>query len=370
MIKKGVVLLLSLFVIVVLAVLGVAILFRSISERSLAQRFKESTQVFWLAEAGISKGLRDLRSDYQLTNYNTLVCEGKNLRSVSPQNLGEGGYCLTVEFLENEDRKVVAYGGIPYSCLPQDCCIDVNSPPDSCRAFHSVEAVISDIFFDNAIYSAGDVDFNGNAYSVSGDIRYADEFEVQHEENIDGEVTYDTSISPLLELDFSQLESISNAQGNYYDSERVEEIPDSFPSSFWYSRADDGVDNDSDGEVDEDDEWVPNVVYLDIGDDLQLNGDISIGGFYILVGGYDVVINGRGTVDGAVYTQGEFRINGGGGELNVNGGVWTEGVRLNGNAHVAYNEDYMQAIQSLMGNIGSLHIISWKDKPSPYPQSE
>ena len=32
----------------------------------------------------------------------------------------------------------------------------------------------------------------------------------------------------------------------------------------------------------------------------------------------DTVINGNGTIDGVVYTLGEFRINSGGGNLNVN----------------------------------------------------
>lgn len=81
----------------------------------------------------------------------------------------------------------------------------------------------------------------------------------------------------------------------------------------------------------------------------------------------DATISGNGTIDGAIYTRGEFRINGGGGaDLNVNGGIWAgDQVRLNGNAKVAYNAEYMEAIKTLVGE-GTPQICSWEDKKLPY----
>lgn len=126
--------------------------------------------------------------------------------------------------------------------------------------------------------------------------------------------------------------------------------------------------------IDEEDEWKPNVVYIT--GDLQLKGSIgTIGGFFVVVGDVindpdeteDATINGNGTIEGAIYTRGEFRINGGGGaDLNVNGGIWAgDQVRLNGNAKVAYNAEYMEAIKTLVGE-GTPQICSWEDKKLPY----
>lgn len=83
-------------------------------------------------------------------------------------------------------------------------------------------------------------------------------------------------------------------------------------------------------------------------------------------GTYDATINGNGQIDGAIYTRGEFKVNGGGGGLNVNGGVWaSEEAELNGNAQVAYNQTYMSAIGSF--NITTqVQVTSWKDMQNPY----
>ena len=34
-------------------------------------------------------------------------------------------------------------------------------------------------------------------------------------------------------------------------------------------------------------------------------------------------VNGVGTIEGVIYTRGDFDVNGGAGNLNVNGGVWS-----------------------------------------------
>lgn len=345
--RKGIALILSFMVIGVLTILSAAIISRSVSERYIVQRYVESTQAFWLAEAGINRALNELRNNYSVN--------GTNLWSAS---LGQGRYSVDVEdvIINGQiNKKVTAHGFIPST--------------GQARAERIVEAMMNKYippnFYDNAIYSAGEVDFNGNAYSVTGDVIYADE--IDNTGNVAGTITQDASISPLAQLDFQQLYSISQSQGNVYDEARLEQVQqnqESFPASFWYSPPTDPNDPAT---------GMPNVVYVE--DDLQLNGNIgTIGGFFVVVGDVintpditqDAIINGNGQIEGLIYTRGEFRINGGGGNLNIDGGVWAgEEARLNGNAHITYNQDYMDAVRSLDIN-AEVQITSWKDKQNPY----
>jgi len=107
--------------------------------------------------------------------------------------------------------------------------------------------------------------------------------------------------------------------------------------------------------------------------DLVLNGDIgTIGGFFVVVGSVltdpqtveSTTINGTGQVLGAVYTTGEFRVNGGGQNgLSVDGGVWAGALaRLNGSVTVQHNASYLQAIQALNIN-PAVQLLVWRECP-------
>lgn len=343
--KKGIALIISFGVILVLTILATAIISRSISESRIAQRYFESIQAFWLAEAGINRALYDLRNDYSLT-------------AISSPEMGPGGYQVSIS-PSGQDRIVTSSGFIPFT--------------GPLRVTRIIQAVMSKSvppdFYENAIYSAGDVDLNGNAYTINGKVRYADEIEYS-QNNITGTVTYDPSINPLARFDFKQLRNLSSSQQNVYvvDNNKLVNAAtgeEGFPGSFWYTPPTD-PDDPSTG--------VPNIVYVE--GDLVLKGNIgTIGGFFVVVGNvitnpdasYDATINGNGQIEGAIYTRGEFRINGGGGNLNVNGGVWA-GVEaeLNGNANVTYNKTYMDAVRFLNLD-ASVQISSWKDTQNPYP---
>ncbi len=373
--KKGIALVLAFAVIMILAVLGSIIISRSINESQLAKRYAESSQAFWLAEAGINRALKELKDSYIIT--------GSDLWSTTvdlDQNTGDGKYSVSVEDITIDSqphKKVTARGGIPST--------------GTARAERVVEAIMSKYipnnFYDNAVYSAGTVDFNGNSYIVANNevppdnkaVLYGGDFEVQNPGNITGTTTHDPSINPLALLDFEQLHDISTTQQNVYVKSGNKLINEStglegFPTKFWYS---DGVDNDGDGTIDEDDDGgPPNVVYIE--SDLTLNGNVgTIGGFYVVVGDvitnpagtYDASINGNGQVNGVIYTLGTFSVNGGGGGLNVSGGVWSgEEVELNGNANITYNKDYMDAIEDLDINPG-VQIDSWRETQGPYKLS-
>jgi len=346
--KRGIALIVAFMVIVVLTILGTAIVSRSISERFVVQRYAESTQAFWLAEAGVNRALKELKSNYTTVGY-----------GLWPTPMGQGRYQIDVADVTVNGqayKKVTAHGIIPLT--------------GPARAERVVETIMSKFippnFYDNAVYSAGEVDFNGNAFSVTNNLPapdnkaviYSEEFDVQHPERITGTITQDTTISPLALLDFPQLLALSQGQNNVYDAARLEKVKkgqESFPVSFWYSPG------------------VANVVYVK--EDLTLKGNIgTVGGFYVVVGDvitnptgvFDAEINGNGQVDGVIYTRGEFKVNGGGGGLNVNGGVWAgEEIDLNGNSHITYEQSYMDAIEALNIN-PDVQVNSWRDTQNPY----
>lgn len=338
--NKGVILIVVFFVVVIFLILLASFVFRGVQEKDLTQRQKENYEAFNLAEAGLDRAIVELRANF-------------NWAGVSNISLGRGVYSVIVTSVSSDERKLDCYGYIPLAA----------SARQSVHIEAQIRKSIPGGFYSNAVYSAGDVDFNGNSFSVVNNeappdntaVLYADEFDVQKPQNIIGASTQDPSISPLARLDFSQLHTISAGQGNVYNATRLQDIQrgrDSFPSSFWY----DAPTN-----------TVPNVVYVE--EDLQLNGNIgTIGGFLVVAGdvltdpsgGASATINGNGQINGCVYTLGEFQINGGGGNLNINGGVWAaDEVGLNGNAAIQYNATYMNAISSLHIN-PDVQVVSWR----------
>lgn len=335
--NRGAALIITFAIILILAILGSAIFSRSISESDAARRYTESTRAFWIAEAGVNRALYELRNNY-------------NLNAIGATTYSDGGYQVTIT-QSGDNRTVSSTGYIPFT--------------GTTRATRTIEALMSKYippnFYDNAIYSGGEVDFNGNAYEVNGQVRYADEIEYS-QNNVNGSITQDPSINPLARFDFQQLYNLSLGQQNVYvesGNKLVNQATGSeaFPAVFWYN-----VSNS-----------IPNIVYIE--GDLTLNGNIgSVGGFFVVVG--DVItnpgaqenatINGNGQINGVIYTRGDFDINGGGGNLNINGGVWAgEEAELNGNAKVTYNQTYMDAVKYL-NLTTSVQIASWKDTQNPY----
>lgn len=336
--KKGVVLIYVFLVIAVLTVLGGAMLSKGVSERSLSQKYVDSTQAFWAAEAGVNRAFKELSADSEVSG------EG-----LWPDTLNTGRYSVDIEEVDSNTVKITSHGFVPADSSRVERVIEVTAdmgiPPD---------------FFDNAIYCAGDVRLNGNTYEVEGNVRYAGE--INDTEHIEGTVTEDSTINPLAMFNFSKLLTISEGQDNVYVEENNQLVKEStgeeaaFPDSFWYS------------------EEVPNVVYIK--GDLSLNHSDSegnIGGFFVVVGdiiddsevAQDTALNGNISIDGLIYARGEVNLNGGAGNLNVDGGIWGgEAVDLNGNTAVSYNQAYMEAVDAL--GAGSVEMTNWKDTLNPY----
>ncbi len=320
--NRGVALILSFILIVVLTVLSAISLSRSISESKIARRYSESTQAFWLAEAGINSALNELRSNYTIP-------------SIGPTPMGAGCYEVEVNVtgFDNQWRLVTSHG-----CIP-DC--------SSFRTQRIIQATMGPPlnFFNNAIYTPGNVSISGSAYSVTGNVRYGGAITPDPPVNIPpANDIYDPSITTLAEFDFDQLRAMSQGQGNYHDG-----TPDpAFPTSFWKSPG------------------VPNIVFIEGNFDVS-GGNQTVGGFIIVVG--DLVyaeISGNASVDGVIYTLGTCSVLGGGGAaFNVNGGIWAgQKVTVTGSTVINYNSDYMYAIQEL--NLIRVQINNWNDLQNPY----
>ena len=323
--KKGAALILAFAIIMILSGLSTAVVMRSASEAKAARKHSEATQAMWLAEAGVNKALKLLRDTYGTT-------------SVPSTPLGSGGYSASIASNPDGSRTVTAYGFVPFSPpattrILEVTMIKVPNPPQN--------------FYNNALYAAGDIGISGKAYAITGNVTYGGAI-AGDTGNIQPVPTRDPSISPLVLLDFEQLRSISQSQGNYHD---INHLGGSFPESFWYDEPN----------------RIPNVVFIE--GNLDIKGNDEVGGFYV-VGGkvtYDATLSGNVKVNGAIYTRGGCRINGGGGAgLNVDGAIWSDAITIKGGVNVSYNQDYISAIRDNLQIVTRVQVTNWKDTQTPF----
>ena len=335
--SSGFILISVYWILAFLLCFGVAMAAYALSDLRASQRMQANLQALYLAEAGIDRTIVQLRQNYAGTAGFTNVSGGDS-----------GTYSVQVGVLSGDRRALTATGSSTLLATPVQRVIEA-----------VVQKFIPPGFYDNIIWAAANLDFNGNAYSVTGNVIHGDTSPSGDMNGVHGTVTYNAAANPLPRLSFQQLYNIAQAQGNVYDAARLSGGPSVFPSSFWHTPPTDPADPST---------GVPNVNYITT--DLVLNGNIgTIGGFFVVVGNVltdpdaseDTTINGNGQIDGAVYTTGNFRVNGGGQGLNINGGVWAgEEARLNGHATLTYNSSYMDAIEAM--DIGAdVQVLSWRD---------
>jgi hypothetical protein len=334
--RRGAVLIICFMVILVLSILAGAFLTRSISERSVASKYFDSTQAIWLAEAGVNKAIYQLRDNYN------------NLTAIPATTFGPGQYSATITSNGN-NRNVTASGFVP-----------------SAAAADKVQRVLVTTmikvtppnFAGFAIYSAGAVTIGSNCV-VNGDVISGN--------TITGPVNGDKSPNdaslhqnglPL--LSFGQLKAISEAQGWYNPTTHVTTYPAS--NSFWYEAP--SLSNPT---------GTPNVVFVE-GDFTLVGGKQLVAGF-IVVGGnaiYNAEIGGNASINGCLYTRGNIWLHGGGGKvINVDGALWAGGTTLmDGNEQINYDSpghgaEYQAAIQAL-GINADVQITSWRETQNAY----
>lgn len=105
--RRGAALIIAFMVVVVLTTLSSALVMRSVSERSIAQRYVESTQAFWLAEAGVNRALLQLKNNFN------------DLNAIAAVTLGQGEYSVDTIATEGSNRRVTARGFIPAQAAPR-----------------------------------------------------------------------------------------------------------------------------------------------------------------------------------------------------------------------------------------------------------
>ena len=322
-------------VLTVLLLLTGALVARAVAEVHQAQRSQASLQAFYLAEAGIDQTLTQLKVNF-------------NASGPFAGTLNSGTYSVTVA--NQGTGKLLTASGSSTLLL---------ASPVVRRVEAIVRNRIPPNFYDNVIWASQELDFRGTTYQVVGDVRHGDTSPTTNTGGVNGTVTYDAATNPLPRLNFQKLYDIAQAQGNVYDEARLANGHGVFPTSFWYSPPTDPNDPTT---------GIPNVNYVTT--DLILRGNIgTIGGFFVVVGDVltdpdtteETIINGVGHIEGAIYTTDDFRVNGGGNRLNVNGGVWAgDEARLNGAVTLTYNWDYMHAIQALDIN-ADIQLVSWRE---------
>lgn len=346
--KNGSILIFVYAVIFILLSLSASVIAHSILERKAFEITKQRGEAFYVAEAGMDSALAALKSS---SSYSGTA--GTPV-SVSRDSTVIGQYETAVVDIGSSLRNIVVTGYAPQKTvnsgvLRQTCKaegvakVSANPPPAA--------------FYANAIYSAGEVDFEGNSYDVTGNVVYADA--IDNSGRVVGTVTHDITISPLAQFDFAAMRAAAILQGNLYNAARLASKA-AFPSGFWYTAPTDPSDPTT---------GVPNVVYVE--GDMELSGNVTAGGFFLVVGNVltdpnvttDTEITGNVTVNGCIYSTGEFELKGGGHSLNVNGGIWAgDEAELDGNAKVTYNVDYMAAVKNFVDNAssGTIQLLSWR----------
>ncbi|MFH1062198.1 MAG: hypothetical protein V1747_04840 [Candidatus Omnitrophota bacterium] len=347
--KKGFLLIAVYLVIAMLLTLLGVFVFKNIWEAKTSTGYKQRMVAFYCAEAALDKGIERLPSN--------LTGEA-NVPLSSFGGSQQGEYSYTISVVEAAKRwRVESWGFVPNQAQP--------------IATAHLEAYISkkdlpSSFWDNAIYTAGNIRVNGAAYDIDGDMIYGGSLLPASLDplNFTGTATNDPAVSPLIKLDYESMRTVAASQikadgsDNVYTFMEISAGNPPFPTNFWFDNSDPDPTK-----------WVPNVVYVET--DLVLNGNVgTIGGFFLVVGDVttnpsatsETIINGNGQIDGCVYSTGQFRVNGGGSGLNVLGGVWsgTDGVRLNGSIQIGYHEPYMNAIRDVIQPGSTVQLVSWR----------
>lgn len=171
--KRGIALIVAFMVIVVLTTFSLVISVRSMSERSIAQRYRESTQAFWLAEGGLAVAYKGLKENW--VGYTT----GLPRRNVFSQSFENGGsFSVDIEV-----------GPLPDT-------VKVISRGTKGTSERTIEEIIRGTVgsglpgFDFAALAAGNLFLEGNASIQNQDVYVNGNLEVRSTDAISGGDAY------------------------------------------------------------------------------------------------------------------------------------------------------------------------------------
>jgi hypothetical protein len=330
----------------VVVVLGI-IFSASIQSMKASQRRIDFIRAFYAAESGIDMALQ-------------LVPVSQNLLPVSPISgvLGMpeavSEYRFTISSFDGSDSRlrINSTGFVPDSFSSPRVEVDLEV----------IAEVSGDTdFFDYALYSATGLTIKGNAYTVDGDVFYDEnsDFNVQHPGNITGDIAAGTPVDFLEDIDYDMLrdtalfQELSDTYDHYLDSESWQSS--NLPADFWYDES----------------AGTPNVVYVDGAGNVNMSGNMDLGGFIIIASG-DCNISGTVYIQGCLLVLGDLNITG---TADITGGVWAsgtitdedaDGVTIRGDSGITYDEGYMDAVENLnflKGEYGKdqVRILSWRE---------
>jgi len=330
--NKGFILGAIYMIFLILSLLSAGYLTEVIVFSNLTRIKCSNIKAFYIAEGGIDYALNEIRNG---------VVNDSNTNNIQ----GIGIYNCDWEYKEGyTNRWIINSTGT------------VNRSRISIQV-EAIKRVIPTNFYDYAIYNAKDLQIGvapnlGFKLNIQGDVIYAQDIG-GNQGKITGEITQDPTIKPLVKLDFAQLRTISQAQGNVYNEYRL--VTEDLPSSFWYDES----------------EGIPNIVYIETDLDIISWDFGTIGGFIVVAGNVltdpdatgDINILGKGYIDGCIYSTGDVKL---GGRyfttegIVMNGGIWSNGdVELYGQIDLLYKEEFMNVISNQFLDT-DLQVISWK----------
>jgi len=299
--KRGVILIFSLFVALVLSGLLGAFYFQSISENQLATRYADSTRALWLAEAGIAK----VKSNLGITAPSDLSFDGNSHYKyiVDPPTLVTG----------TTDRYNIVSTGTVTSPSGRSISRVVNvtmqlTPPDASQFQYGVE-------------------------TTSNDLDYKAKCIVNPEDPADIAKTGSTqTFVNLFGISKAEMKAISQAQGTY--------LSGSFGNTINAS----GV------------TWVD----VTLGQPLDIQ-NLNGGGILIINGNFKVTGVPADSFNGILYVIGQLETLG---NSSVNGTVFVEssaaiGADFGGSSLITYNSGI---ITSDLLAIATKSIITWREQ--------
>ncbi len=192
--KRGIALIVTFMVIVVLTILSVATISRSVSERFIAQRYAESMQAFWLAEGGLAVAYRGLEENWD--GYTT----GIPRSNVFSQSFENGSFSVDIEV-----------GPLPNT-------VKVISKGTKGTSERTIEEIIRGTVgsglpgFDFAALAAGNLLLEGNASIQNQDVYVNGNLEVRSTDAISGGDAYAKGNATL--SDGGSVTGNVNANGN------------------------------------------------------------------------------------------------------------------------------------------------------------
>jgi len=334
---KGFILITSYMLIVLLVILGNAFLLTTTAHSRHVFANRKSTQAFSLAEAGVDAAI------YQIKTGTSEGSDVPGYPSGEDQEDPERSYLMTWSETETEDVWSIESTG------------KVNGAPDR-KILVTVQKIAAPSLniTNKALYVAGDLTVNGNAYDITGDVILGGEQNIQHDK-VDGTVLQDSSINPMFDIDLQELRSIAEEQGNLYDASTILTAEEPY---FYHN-------NDSENGI--------NIIYVE--GDLDLNAPFYLNGFVIVAGDVangdnigDMTLSGNGTLNGVLYGKGGLKLSG---NVTINGSLLVGGqgengsteleTTISGSIELNYTQTYVNAVYDLIQPEDTYDIVEWEE---------